>query len=190
MCCQTKDSDAPIAAMSRRRSTSPRTETPNHGSFTSARKLRVQLSLFSPREMADPAMPEGRYFCAKCGRDAAPDPGQPAIDPRFAIGRCSTCSDPGTITKRARPMDHLIREDHFDREKWEEGREREEMRKLVHRFMETQGRTQPPKAIHRMLELVDKYGMPGFLVTSGMRTIAAQYEPPKVKGNKRGRTGA
>ena len=156
---------------------------PNRSSYISAPASAVQLSMFSQDEGTDP-VDNAIYYHDKCGRMAIVDPSQPAIDPRYAIGRCTHCSDPKKIVKQARSADILIREDFFDREKWLVEREKAEMRKLVHDFADAHGRTMSPKSMFRMVELIDRHGMDGMVITDAMRRIAASHDPTERKSKR------
>lgn len=148
----------------------------------------AQPSLWKYDDMTDPVPSAAVYIHPKCGLPAVPDVSQPSIDDRYAIGHCNTCTDPKRLTKKARPVEQLIRQDAYDPAVFDERRERDEMLKLARSFADDNGRTMAIKSIARMVEFVDKYGIPDFVITDRARNLALQYQPPKTKaGEKKGR---
>jgi len=116
-----------------------------------------QLTLFQTLEA--PRQIVAEWVCAKCGlTGAVPLASRPPLDDRYALGYCDSWIDI------------------FDREAWQERRDREDLATLVRQFADDRARQVMTLAsLDRMMALFDKWGLPGFFPTDTAREQVMRY---------------
>jgi len=132
-------------------------------------------------------MGEVIWVCTKCGNVAHPIESKfgsfTTYHEGFTTGYCDTCTVPNPKTPRKRPrlVSQLIDSRRFNREKWEEQKERAELAKLIHTASAPRV-TLSDHEITRLVTLGDKYGTPGFLILPEWREAAGKLAS---KGDRR-----
>lgn len=124
------------------------------------------------------------WVCANCGSPGATLlDGFIPLDPRYGKGWCNTCNNPNADRKTPRPTQRLVRGDSFDRARWEERREREELATLVKDFGAIRSGSVKMKdpEILRLVTLFDKYGFAGFRLPEDARKAADEYQATEAR---------
>lgn len=125
------------------------------------------------------------WVCSKCASPGGePQPGFLQMDPRYATGYCNTCTDPNPKKPRKtpRPVSRLVRGDVFDRDRWQEKVEKEQLRVLVQEFARGKDHVQMlEQDVVRLVTLYDKHGVPGFHLPESTRDAVTKYTEAEAK---------